>query len=92
MGYAGRSPFCANAPRKLRRRKGSAPAQPKRHFRRAPGERQQKREISHGAARLIEACAARLKTHAHWALWDDQGWVLVKGAAHGEYKNKTRTI
>jgi hypothetical protein len=25
-------------------------------------------------------------------LRDDQGGVLVKGAAHGEYKNKTRTI
>jgi hypothetical protein len=92
MGCAGRSPFYANAPRKLRRRKASAPAQPKRHFRRAPGERQQKREIAHGAACLIEACPARLKAHAHRTLRDDEGGVLVKGAAHGEYKNKTRTI
>ncbi len=92
MGCGGRSPFCANAPRMQRRRKGSAPAQPKRHFGCAPGERQQKREITHGAARLIEACAARLKTHTHRALWDDQGGVLVKGAAHGEHKNKTRTV
>ena len=92
MGCAGRWPFCANARRKPRRRKGSAPAQPKRHFRRAPGERQQQGEIAHGAACLIEACAARLKTHAHRALRDDQGGVLVKGAAHEEDKNKTRTI
>ena len=92
MGCAGRSLFYANAQPKPRRDRASAPAQPKRHFRGAPGERQQKREITHGAARLVEACAACLKTHTHRALWDDQGGVLVKGAAHREHKNKTRTI
>jgi len=70
----------------------SARAEPERQFSRAPGEGQQKREITHRAARLIEACAARLKAHTHRALRDDQGGVLVKGAAHGEYKNKTRTF
>lgn len=84
MGYAGRSRFCENAPRKPRRRKGSAPAQPKRHFRRAPGEGQQQCEIAHGASRLIKTRAARLKAYAHRALRDNQGGVLVKGAAHEE--------
>ena len=92
MGCAGRSRFCANGPAKPRRGKGSAPAQPQRHFRGAPGKRQQKREIAHGAAYLLKPCAVRPKAHAHRALWDDEGGVLVKGAAHVEDKNKTRTI
>jgi len=77
MGCAARLRFCANGRAKPPRGKGSARAQPKRHFGCAPSEGQQKREIAHGAARLIEARAARLKADAHRALRDNQGGVLV---------------
>jgi hypothetical protein len=92
MGCAGRSRFCANVRAKPLRGKGSAPAQPQRHFGCAPGEGQQKREVAHGAARRLKPGAARLEAHAHRALRDNEGGVLVKGAAHVRIRTKQEQL